>query len=195
MASGVYKITNIVNTRFYIGSATNIQKRWQGHIQDLNRGVHANSHFQKAWNKYGELCFSFEVLEHCSKAEIIEREQHYLDSLTACSRGYNICPIAYSRLGTKMPINAVERIRQANKGRVPTLEARLKMSIASKGKPKFPEMRQKLSEYHKGLKASDETKMKMSIARRKRITTDETRKNLLLLYQKGLCRLCRQKED
>ena len=93
--SGIYKITNIVSGKFYIGSSENIERRWGVHKSRLKGNYHINNHFQRAWDKYGEQAFKFEVLEYCSKESCIEREQYYLDTLKPFGKiGYNIARFA-----------------------------------------------------------------------------------------------------
>lgn len=100
MEMGVYKITNTVNEKYYIGSSIDIQKRKSDHRNSLIKNKHVNSHLQNAVNKYGIDNFSFEILELVEKVEELrEREQFYIDELNACdrSKGYNIR--AYARGG------------------------------------------------------------------------------------------------
>lgn len=88
---GVYKITNLVNGKFYIGSSNNIEHRWKEHISDLSNGVHINSYLQNAWNKYGSNNFKFEILEECEENVQFQKEQEYLDKLSPFdTRGYNL---------------------------------------------------------------------------------------------------------
>lgn len=88
---GVYKITNIANGKLYVGSSKDIEYRWRQHKDELNRGVHGNSHLQRAWNKYGENSFKFEIIEKCEPFIQFEREQFYLDTLNPFDdNGYNI---------------------------------------------------------------------------------------------------------
>lgn len=60
--SGIYKITNKIDGRSYIGRAINIGRRWNAHRGDLNKNIHRNRHLQNAWNKYGSQNFTFEIL-------------------------------------------------------------------------------------------------------------------------------------
>jgi group I intron endonuclease len=76
---GIYRIKNLVNDKCYYGSSKNIEKRWRIHKNHLNGGKHHNIPLQRAWNKYGENNFSFEVIEECNETILLEREQHYLD--------------------------------------------------------------------------------------------------------------------
>ena len=88
---GVYKITNVINDKFYIGSSKDIQNRWYQHKKSLDDGVHGNEHLQNAWNKYGGENFKFEVIEECEPTIQFEREQFYLNTLNPFGdNGYNI---------------------------------------------------------------------------------------------------------
>lgn len=88
---GVYKITNLVNGKIYVGSSKDIESRWKQHRDKLNKGTHDNPHLQRAWGKYGEDNFKFEVIEECERTIQFEREQFYLNMLNPFDdNGYNI---------------------------------------------------------------------------------------------------------
>lgn len=91
--SGVYKIVNVINQKFYIGSTKDFNHRWEDeHKYFLNKNKHINPYLQHAWNKYGEQNFKFEIIEECSPDQCLIREQYYLDTLTPwnCEIGYNL---------------------------------------------------------------------------------------------------------
>jgi len=90
MKSGIYKIINPINGKFYIGSSYDVFHRWKKHQQKLNSITHPNIHLQRAWTKNNGH-FIFEVVEHCSTKIVVEREQYYLDTLKP---HYNISPPA-----------------------------------------------------------------------------------------------------
>jgi len=94
MKSGIYKITNTTNGKFYIGSAKDIDWRWTIHKRDLRADRHCNQKLQHSWNYHGEDKFVFEILEETTSEQniLFEREQHYLDTLKPYVReiGYNI---------------------------------------------------------------------------------------------------------
>ena len=81
MNSGIYKITNIVNEKFYVGSSKNVRYRWAKHKALLRHNCHPNSHLQVSWNKYGESNFRFDLLEECPIAMLLCREQFFIDKL------------------------------------------------------------------------------------------------------------------
>lgn len=78
---GIYKITNTANEKFYLGSSIQANRRWRQHKDDLRHGRHHSVILQRAWDKYGEATFSFEILELCERDNLLEREQHYMDAL------------------------------------------------------------------------------------------------------------------
>lgn len=77
MKSGVYKITNVINNRFYIGSSFNIESRWKQHQRCLKAGNHQNGNMQSDFNLYGENAFSYSVVEVTE--DYINKEQELLD--------------------------------------------------------------------------------------------------------------------
>ena len=114
---GVYKITNLINGKFYIGSSSiNVHQRWNDHKSQLNAGLHPNIHLMRSCKKYGIEVFLFEVLEYCN--DVLEREQHYIDTLKP---HYNIQPLARSSAGIKRRQETCDKIglsKIGNKNRV-----------------------------------------------------------------------------
>jgi group I intron endonuclease len=96
--SGIYKILNNINGKFYIGSAKSLSGRWRLHKSQLKNNKHHSIYLQRSFNKYGYSSFSFEILEYCDVTFLIEREQVYLDTLKP---HYNIAKIAGNCLGVK----------------------------------------------------------------------------------------------
>jgi group I intron endonuclease len=89
--SGIYKITNEITGKFYVGSSIDIDQRFLDHRRDLNNKTHVNIILQRSWEKHGEKAFSIAILEECSPEKCFEREQYYLDTLQPYkSIGYNI---------------------------------------------------------------------------------------------------------
>lgn len=124
-APGIYRITNTVSGKFYIGSSNNLRHRWSTHLSDLRRGVHANPMLAAAWRKYGAVALVFQVVELCDASELLVREQWHLD---AHAPVYNVLAKAGS-----------------SAGRVASEATRAKMSTANKGKIIPPEVRAKIS--------------------------------------------------
>ena len=88
---GIYKITNLVNNKVYIGQTIeNFQKRYWHHVWKLNKQIHDNKYLQNSWNKYGEDNFEFSVVEIVSKEEIDSREKYWIQFYRNQNKCYNI---------------------------------------------------------------------------------------------------------
>jgi group I intron endonuclease len=94
--SGIYKITNTAHGKFYVGSSVQIESRIFKHLCQLRKGKHNNGHLQSAYSLDGEDAFDFMLLEECDRADLLTREQHYMDALKP---EYNICRVAGNTLG------------------------------------------------------------------------------------------------
>ena len=77
---GVYKIINIVNNKYYIGSSKDIDFRIHKHFLELKGNRHKNKHLQSAYDKYGENNFRYIILELCDIEDLICKEQFYINS-------------------------------------------------------------------------------------------------------------------
>lgn len=98
MKSGIYKILNIVNGKFYIGSSYNIYDRFLDHKRDLRNNKHHCVALQRAYNKYGKDSFMYIKIEYCNVHDLIRREQFYIDMFNP---EYNSSRRAGSCLGYK----------------------------------------------------------------------------------------------
>ena len=89
---GIYKITNLVNGKIYIGQSINIEKRWKDHqLRAFQKSKEYNKYLYRAIRKYGIDCFSFEVICECSKEELDELEHKYIVQYKSNDKqyGYN----------------------------------------------------------------------------------------------------------
>lgn len=168
--SGIYKITNTVNGKVYIGSAVDIERRWKKHQYNLSHNRNEpNEHIQGAWNKYGAESFIFEVVELVSElSQLYAREKYWivfygaLDTLV----GYNKCLESISQLGIKRSEETRRKISESQRGergscygKPRSEETKRKISEAKKGKRHTGEARQKMSESHMGKKTGEEHPM------------------------------------
>ena len=137
----IYKIINIINGKFYLGSSAYLQIRWNAHKSHLKNNKHHAKYLQRSWNKYGADNFDFIILEKCdlNKETLLKREQYYLDTLNPI---FNNCKTAGSTLGIKMPLEFGEAITKRQTGRPSTL----------KGVKKSKDFGEKISSVTKGEK-------------------------------------------
>lgn len=86
----IYKIRNVVNQKFYVGSTINMKERARTHRNKLRGGKHHTPHLQAAWNKYGEECFVFEVVEEVGSIdELQDVEDRWLTEHVGQPHCYN----------------------------------------------------------------------------------------------------------
>jgi group I intron endonuclease len=76
----VYKITNLINNKIYIGKTHNINKRWKQHIRDANPESNTIKYYiHKAINKYGKDNFIIEEIFQTEREEIaLEKEIEFV---------------------------------------------------------------------------------------------------------------------
>lgn len=87
---GIYKIRNVVNGNFYVGSSNDIKHRFAAHRRMLRGSRHHCAHLQAAWNKYGEECFIFEVVACLlDAADLFTAENGWLQANVGKSHCYN----------------------------------------------------------------------------------------------------------
>jgi group I intron endonuclease len=172
--SGVYAIRCRPTGKVYVGSAILIARRWRGHRESLRRGKHHSDHLQRAWNKYGEGAFHFEVLETAPKEDLIVAEQRCIDEMRACdwSRGFNIAPRAANTLGAKLPPFTQEhraKIGAALKGKRHSKEHKASNAAARKGVTLSLGHRANIGASIKGKIRSEETRAKMRLAQKGKV--------------------------
>lgn len=90
--TGIYRITNKVNNKVYIGKSKSIYSRWQSHKCSLDNNYSVNDYLQNAWNKYGKENFIFEIIEECDINLLHDKECFWINYYDSCksSNGYNI---------------------------------------------------------------------------------------------------------
>ena len=86
--SYIYKITNDVNNKAYIGKTENtIEKRFKEHCRDAFRFTNESRPLYSAMRKYGIEHFSVELVEETDNPE--EREKYWIEYFGSFKNGYN----------------------------------------------------------------------------------------------------------
>lgn len=111
---GIYKITNTINDKVYIGQSKNISQRWRVHryrafsksAEDYEKPLY------RAIRKYGLLAFNFEVIEECSIEDLNAKEKFWIELLdsTNPSKGYNLTKGGESGYPIKLSQDQVNQI-------------------------------------------------------------------------------------
>lgn len=190
---GVYKITNMLNDKVYVGSSVNMKRRQYIHFWLLRRGRHDNIHLQRAYNKDGENNFNFEVIEHVRYVSdrdkllqtLLSREQFWINELKVIQGGfgYNICPIAGTSAKKEVSQETRDKLSKIKKGIYPLghlseearKEAHRRQGEAVRGHKVDEQTREKIRAtlkgsvpWIKGKKHTDETRKKISKSHEKR---------------------------
>lgn len=87
---GIYKITNILNNKCYIGQSVDIYKRWCDHCKcGCGMDTPKNNKLYTAMLEDGLENFTFELLEECSREELNKKEAFYINLYESNDYGYN----------------------------------------------------------------------------------------------------------
>lgn len=88
--SFIYKITNDINNKIYIGKTSfSIQKRFQEHCRDAFRDRNEKRPLYAAMRKYGVEHFSIQLIEECLDSIASDRESYWIGVYQTYSNGYN----------------------------------------------------------------------------------------------------------
>lgn len=124
--SGIYQIVNNVTQKRYVGCASCVRTRINGHISDLEKNKHRNQYLQRAWNKYGRNNFSISLIQICSKDDLFLFEDYWVRVLKVLDRefGYNI--METNPYGSPQHSEETkEKLRVAHKGKKPSESCRM----------------------------------------------------------------------
>ena len=90
----IYKITNHINNKLYIGQTTrDLEWRWRKHKKDSICKCGLDTKFSRAVRKYGVDNFTIEEierLENCTRKQLTEREHFWVTELNTIETGYNV---------------------------------------------------------------------------------------------------------
>jgi group I intron endonuclease len=170
---GVYAITNLVTGKVYIGSSSDVPRRWREHLSKLTNGNHPNDALQMDWSQYGGKAFSWSFVSECaSRSDAIAAEQVHIDASTDL---YNAARRAGSgpRDGFRHTDASRLKMADAMRGRPKSDTHRANIAAARRGKSNptqaatlrgrkhSPEHCQKISLSNTGKKHTDEYKAHM----------------------------------
>lgn len=166
----IYKITNTVNNKIYIGQTTKtIEERFQKHIQKAKQ--HVNRYLYDAMNHYGYDNFKIEPIEECDNNLLNEREIYWIKYYNSNNKilGYNMTTGGEGRdTWTNNPHKeeTSQKIRDANLGSKRTPEQRARMSAAQKGVYYIPVNKEDLLNDIKNMMSIEDICKKYQLSRR-----------------------------
>lgn len=168
--SGIYKIINKVNGKYYVGSSVDLERRKRTHFNQLAKNIHKNYNLQKDYNEYGNTNFEFIVLRKALMSCLLILEQSFLSTHKNNPLCYNIKfnvfdmpytsgkplsikhkeKLSISHLGKKLSDDHRKKIGESHLGKKRTVQTRSRISIANKGRKLTKEWKDKISKSNKG---------------------------------------------
>lgn len=154
----IYKITNLINSKVYIGQTTqDISKRINQHFKPSSKSCRA---IGSAIKKYGRQNFKIEIIDKANNLnELTEKEVYWITKYNSIvPNGYNL------KLGTKK--NGVSsETRQKMSKNYENKELWLKISTKSKENWQNPKYRENISNKRREMWKTPEYRQKMAIIR------------------------------
>lgn len=91
MIGYIYKVTNKINGKIYIGQTIqSVKDRWHRHCGKSGISkAELNTHFKRAILKYGKENFTIETIEVCDSTKLNDREKFYISYYNSYINGYN----------------------------------------------------------------------------------------------------------
>ena len=183
--SGIYKVTNIINRKAYIGSTIDFDDRFRRHRYALRSNRHDNEHLQRSWNKHGEANFKFEIIEEIEDTKLLNNvETEYIKKFKTNERefGYNLA----SPYGNHVASEEYKKnMSEVLIGREFTDEHKMNLSRNAKNREKMSEgIKNKISRSVKKLWQDPEYR-KNQIEKRKKLWEDEEFRNKMSKAKKG----------
>ena len=172
--SGVYLWENKYNGKIYIGSSTNLSRRFTTYFNLNHLAKYPTRYINNALLKGGHSAFRLYILEYCVKEDLIKIEQSYFDLLEP---DYNICTTAGSTLGRLHIEESKAKIRESKLntntgednhfyGKTHTEEAKIKMVESKLSQVLSSATKEKISKTMTGRKLTEEHKNNLSLAKK-----------------------------
>ena len=174
----IYKIINLTNAKFYVGSTVKWRTRVRTHRRKLATGSHHCLPLQNAWNKYGEQSFVFRIVAVVDDAEELHKvEQAFLTEHHGTGVCYNMARYTdNSNRGAVRSQRHKDRLSEALKlhyenhahprlGLPHSEDSKALMRANRAGKAVSEDTKAKLREANLGKRASVETRAKLSAMR------------------------------
>nr|QWC53700.1 GIY-YIG endonuclease [Rhizoctonia solani] len=105
--SGIYCWINILNGKYYIGSAVDLGNRFNDYFQDSYYKSRSNTLIVRSILKYGIGNFALVILDFVDKDDLLSREDHFIQTLNP---EYNILQNAGNSMGYNHTPESIEKI-------------------------------------------------------------------------------------
>lgn len=151
----VYKITNLINGKIYIGKSNTNKNRWKDHLNIAkNKYPNTYKYVHKSINKYGANNFTYEVLEYFDDEDLsYEAEMKYVTLFNSNNSKYGMNLDSGGAGGKQHNEESIEKIRSWHTGIKYSDESKNKMSQSHIGqipgnKKISDDMAQHIKEYY-----------------------------------------------
>lgn len=131
----IYSILNKANGKILIGQTRRPYKiRKTEHFSNLRNQRHENPYLQKAWNKYGEESFEFNIIEYCDDSMLNDNEEWWISYFNSTNQenGYNLQ--SGGDYNYSLNKEVCDKISNSHKGIKRSEETKLKISKSNSGK-------------------------------------------------------------
>jgi len=117
----IYKATNTINNKSYIGFTSRWPKRMKEHLKAATWNNHysKNSHFYRAIRMYGQDAFVWEILKESDNKELMSEEENFIKEFDSKLNGYNMTDGGEGALGVKLTLEQKQKMSESRKGRIP----------------------------------------------------------------------------
>lgn len=151
--SYIYKITNLINNKVYIGQSIDVKQRWRQHKYETKKDK-PKMIINRAMKKHGIENFSFEVIASCFDMSAANDAETFIvaQENSLIPNGYNVTNGGYNSPKTKewkqqMSLKAKERYV---KGEITTLNRKGGVLPSRRGSTMSEEFKQNMSIRMKG---------------------------------------------
>lgn len=186
MNKGIYKITNTINGKVYIGQSTNLKDRIKQHKSMIKNFNENNNYLRKATKKYGYKNFKIEIIKFCDEKELDYYEIYYIDLYKSSDRnfGYNI--ELGGNINKHLSKEQIYKMKKNKKGKLKGKDNPFFGKKHTEKTKKIISEKQKGNKYCLGRILSDETKSKIGLANRynrtKKINQYDLNNNFIKSY-------------
>lgn len=167
---GVYKLTNKINGKVYIGKSVNMHQRFIDYNADIRKGK--KRFILDAIRKYGWDSFRLEIVEiyptrKISNDYLLEREAFWIRFYSSTKRGigYNLCEYGRDRGGIPLTEEHKRKLRESNIGKKRNFSDSWRKNITAAHAKR------------RGEKFSKEHRKNMSLGRKNRLITYKIDRN------------------
>jgi group I intron endonuclease len=130
---GIYKLTNLINKKIYIGKTNNLDRRLHEHQKSKNNQIIHKAIKKYNWNNFDiEILAEFEVVDNLELLALETAFIEYFKSLTS-QWGYNVCLFSNDSSGIIRSEEFKEKIRKMNLGKRLSEEHKRKIGLSVKG--------------------------------------------------------------